>query len=442
MTDAAPPPVPQSVMDAARGKRSGEAKAINCTTCGASLPALAGHKAKALVCSYCGSVMDRHDDYKVLARYRDMRRPAGPLMIGMEGEVLGVRHTVVGIVGMSTRVEGETYRWTDYQIYAPTHGYSWLTWYDGHLVHSRKVREPVDVDPIRGFVPKAEFDAAGDTFTMFEQTVARIDYIEGELTWVPKLGDETPVIEAISPPYGFAVSRGEVEQETELMTYLERDAVLESFGVDVTELPAPGGVHAIQPFEPGHTHSALAQVAKWFLPGLALAALALWLFGGGSTVARAFIQDPAKGGVLEFEAPGSTTLMAIDIEAPLSNEWAWYEMSLQHVESGEDVAEFGEGLEYYSGYEGGESWSEGSRSATLRFRPPQEGLYRLTLQADPQSPALTRPVQVEVRSNVFVARWFLLLAVVALVLWASLAFRRHSFETRRWGGGDEEDDDD
>ena len=183
-----------------------ELKAINCTTCGAALPALAGHRAKALVCSYCGSVMDRHDGYKVLAQYRDMPRPHGPFSIGMTGELFGIEHTVVGIVGVRSYIEGEVYRWTNYQMYAPTHGYSWVTWNEGHLVHSRKVRSQTELDPSWGFVPRSEFGAGGRTFKMFEEYQAEITYIEGELTWVPKLGDTVGAVDGIDPPYGFSMA--------------------------------------------------------------------------------------------------------------------------------------------------------------------------------------------------------------------------------------------
>lgn len=414
--------------------------AINCTTCGAALPALAGHKAKSLICSYCGSVMDRHDGYKVLAQYRDMPRPEGPFSLGMTGELFGIEHTVVGIVGVESVIEGEVYRWTNYQMYSPTHGYSWVTWNDGHLTHSRKVRMATELEPSWGFIPKSTFGAGDKTFKMFEKYNARVAYIEGELTWVPKLGDTVGVVEGIDPPYGFAMSETGEEIEYEMQTYLDREQTLASFGVEDT-LPSSSGVHAIQPFEPGELHSSLAKSAKWFLPLAAVAALAALIFGGGSTVARATFDDPSKGGEVSFEAPSASRLMAIRMEAPLSNNWAFYEMTLTHDETGEDVAEFGNGLEYYSGYEGGESWSEGSRSATLRFKPPKEGKYTLKIAESAESPG-KKPLQVEVRKNVFVARYFVILAVICALLYASMWLRSVMFESARWGGGEDDDDDD
>ena len=421
--------------------------ALNCTTCGSPLPALAGHRAKAMVCSYCGSVMDRHDGYKVLAQYRDMPRPNGPFKLGDEGDILGVRQTVVGIVGVQSRIEGEMYYWTNYQLYSPTHGYSWMTWNDGHLTHSRKVRDGTDHRKA-SFFPRGDFNAMGRSFKMFESYRAVIHYIEGELTWVPKIGDSVHVIDGIAPPHGFSLAMSDDEIETELQTYLNRKEVLESFGF-ADDLRAPNGVHAIQPFEPGAFHSAAAKAAKYFLPIAAVGALGLMIAGGGSTVARATIQNTAAGGALSFEAPSTSRLMSIEMRAPLRNQWSWYDMTLVHNESGEEV-EFGSGLQYYSGYDGGESWSEGSQTATMRFKPPQSGQYTLRIASAPLENNVSRtdraqfaanaPLSVEVRQNVFVSRYFTILAVVLGLIYGSLKLREWMFESARWGGGEDDDD--
>ena len=421
--------------------------ALNCTSCGSPLPALAGHRAKAMVCSYCGAVMDRHDGYKVLAQYRDMPRPDGPFKLGDEGDVLGVRQTVVGIVGIQSRIEGEMYYWTNYQLYSPTHGYSWMTWNDGHLTHSRKVRDGTDHTQA-SFFPRAEFPAMGRSFKMFESYKAVIHYIEGELTWVPKPGDSVSVIDGIAPPNGFSLAMTNDEIETELQTYLNRKEVMESFGFE-DDLPSASSVHAIQPFEPGELHASAAKAAKYFLPVALIGALGLLFAGGGSVVAQDTIQNTATGGSVSFDAPSTSRLMSIEMSAPLQNQWSWYDMTLVHDESGEEV-EFGSGLQYYSGYSGGESWSEGSQNATMRFKPPKTGQYTLRIanakldanvtNADRAQFAAQAPLSVEVRQNVFVARYFWILAIILGLIYGSMKLRGWMFESARWGGGDSDDD--
>lgn len=409
--------------------------AINCTSCGSPLPALAGHRARALVCSYCGAVMDRHDDYRLLARYRDMPRPEGPFAIGMTGTVLGVEQTVVGIVGIRATIEGAEYGWTNYQLYSPTHGYSWLTWSDGHLTHSRKTR---DMPEAGGhFAYKAPLPAAGRVFAMYEQYVARITYLEGELVWVPALGDRTQVIEAIDPPHAYSVVMGEGETEFEFTTYLDRAETLAAFGVEDT-FPRAVTVHGAQPFAAGSLHRALSRAGRIFAPLALLLALGFTIAGAGQKITETVVVDPVRGGTVVFPLNRPDRLAQVTLTADVVNAWTWYDMELIHEESGETVAEFDGGIEYYQGYDGDGRWTEGSQTATYRFHPPAAGAYRLTIRnGDPQSAIL--PVRVEVRENVMLSRYLFGLAAFFAACWLSLWFRERHFEARRWGD-DEEDD--
>lgn len=423
--------------DAFDASNSGTVTAINCITCGAALPALAGHRAKSLSCSYCGSVMDRHDGYKLLAQYRDMARPAGPFSVGMKGDVLGVAQTIVGIVGVTAVIEGVRYGWTNYQLYSPTHGYSWLTWNDGHLTHSRKTRDMPDTGVSNQFFPKATVKAGERSYRMFESYKATIHYLEGELTWVPALGDTTQVLESIDPPHGYAVALGGAETEFEFSTYLDRKEIMESFGLS-DEHPRPYGVHAIQPFIPGAFHTALAQTGKLFAPIALLIGLFVMFSGSGQPIAKARIDNPAKGGSLVFPIERTDRLVEIQIWSNVRNAWAWYDMELINEDTEETIAEFDGGVEYYYGVQGGESWSEGSQQATFRFKPPAPGSYRLSASMSERGSANT-PMEIEVYKNVMLSRYLFIVAGVSLLMALSLWFRRSRFEAKRWGDGDDDD---
>ncbi len=409
---------------------------INCTSCGSPLPALAGHRAKSLICNYCGAVMDRHDEYRLLAQYRDMQRPDGPFAIGMSGDLFGVEHTIVGVVGINATIEGHGYAWTNYQLYSPTHGYSWMTWSDGHLTHSRKTRDLPETGG--NFAYKAPLAAAGRMFKMYEEYVARISYLEGELTWVPALGDATRVIEAIDPPYGYAVALGDSETEFEFSTYLDRAETLAAFGV-TDEFTRAHTVHAIQPFIPGAFHTALAKAGKVFAPIAAVIALILLAIGGGEKIAEATIADPFAGGSVVFPLDSSHRLVEVGITANVYNSWSWYDMELTNEDTDETIAEFDGGVEYYAGRDSDGAWTEGSQFAAFRFKPPAPGSYRLSVKAgDPKSS--TVPLKVEVKRNVMITRYLFMLAGFALLMWISLWWRGARFESRRWG--EDEDDDD
>lgn len=407
---------------------------INCTSCGSPLPALAGHRAKSLICSYCGAVMDRHEEYKLLTQYRDMPRPDGPFALGMSGDVMGVSHMIVGIVGVRAKIEGAFYRWTNYQIYSPTHGYSWLTWSDGHLTHSRKTRDMPETSV--AFAYGAQIKAAGRSFEMFERYRAEITYLEGELTWVPSIGDKTLVIEAIDPPYAYAIAMGETETEFEFTTYLNRAETLAAFGVEDT-FPRADTIHGAQPFLPGALHTALAKAGMWFAGIAGVIGLVLALIGAGQKITETIIPNTDRGGEVVFPLNRTDRLAEIRLTAGVVNAWSWYDMELIHVDSDETVAEFDGGIEYYTGYDSDGRWTEGSQVATFRFKPPATGAYRLTIKTgDRQSARL--PVKVEISENVMLSKYMFFLAGFFALCAASFFFRRHAFETKRRGGEDED----
>src|SRR5262249_55321373 len=76
-----------------------------------------------------------------------------------------------------------------------------------------------------------------------------------------------------------------------------------------------------------------------------------------------------------FELRGRRNV-AVELELPLQNDWAFITVDLVHEASGE-LRTYGTELSYYSGVEGGESWSEGSRSSTHLFGSAGAGSHVL-----------------------------------------------------------------
>jgi hypothetical protein len=93
-------------------------------------------------------------------------------------------------------------------------------------------------------------------------------------------------------------------------------------------------------------------------------------------------------------------------------------------------------LGYYHGVDGGESWSEGSRSAEIVFRELPPGNYVLAVdgELDPSSP----PVQGQLKVSHTGPRWssliLLFLALAPFPIFTRI--RRGSFEVSRWAESD------
>lgn len=81
-----------------------------------------------------------------------------------------------------------------------------------------------------------------------------------------------------------------------------------------------------------------------------------------------------------FKIPTDDNVIKITAYCALDNAWMDFQFAL--VQDNETVCHVdGMDISYYHGYEGGESWSEGSRKSSAYFKVPKAGNYRLLTHA-------------------------------------------------------------
>ena len=417
----------------------GKLSSINCTQCGAPLELHGGHRVQSITCGFCGSVLDTKEQFKVIKQYLNHKRLPGPIKLGMQGKFNDVEFTTIGMLQFQ---DVERYRWMEYMLYSPTHGYAWLVYYSGHFVFSRRVRDAPSAVPR----PKSKFKARGREFKVLEVYAAEIIYVEGEMPFVAEIGDKVSLIDAIDPPYIFSVERSGNEEEYIFGEYLDPKLVYETFGI--TEEPIePIGIHPAQPYVPRPLTVGVSKAAMIFLAPTLAVALLLTIFGQGKVVLQGSA-NPAQfvNGVQSkpFQIRYPDRLVGLELHSSLSNAWAWFEVEIHRDDK--PIFSLGKEISYYSGYSGGEHWSEGSRSASALFKVPDEGTYTLKITgqggtgnrgATPQNQSLVY----KIREGVMVSRYFLGLAILLAIaaLWARLA--RMRFESARWAEYVDDDDD-
>jgi hypothetical protein len=92
--------------------------------------------------------------------------------------------------------------------------------------------------------------------------------------------------------------------------------------------------------------------------------------------------------------------------------------------------------EYYSGYDGGEAWSDGADTASVKIPAVPPGRYFLRLDADADQNVAAMPFSVQVRrGGLFVSNFVFVLAIIcAYPAW--IFIRRLRFESSRWAQSD------
>lgn len=423
-------------------RRAGERLA--CPNCGGSIELRVPERSLSVTCSYCGSILDCEGPLAVLARQGAPAKGRPDLELGAVGTFEGVAYTVTGRLRRRATFPGGFVEWDEYLLHARATGYRWLVCAEGHY----SFVTPLAPGEVREHGP-LEARYAGKPFRLFDSGRAEVSGVWGEFYWKVSVGEAVDTADYIAPPAMLSRERGSDELHWSLGIYTPLDEVRRAFQRPSIR-DVRRGVAPHQPFR--HRH--------WVPIGLGLVAL---LFV--CVLVRAFTSDGRPVHVEQFRlgatgdagtlAPGPSSgagrspyvfftspfeleggkNVEIDLGLPLlENDWAFVTVDLVHEGSGA-LRTYGTELSYYSGVDGGERWSEGSRSDSHLFGAGQAGSHVLRLEVQTPGPS-RQTLTVSVTEDVFAAGqlgWVLgLLGAPSLILF----FMHYAFERWRWSESD------
>jgi hypothetical protein len=236
------------------------------------------------------------------------------------------------------------------------------------------------------------------------------------------------------------------EANWSLSTYLKPRELTAALG-DKPELQFGGGT-GVTPNQPVPAGAAAVPLTLAFLALLALgiifAAIAPATEKYTSVAqipAGSFVPPPETEPATDVNPPNVFFSEPFDLEsgknvelgfrASLNNNWAYVVASLVNVASG-DVVTVNASMEYYSGVDGGESWSEGKEYDTEVVGPVKAGQYVLRLEMQQGGQSGEVPLTVRVRQGVFRGKYLYWSIFVLGIPFLILGIFSYSHERRRW----------
>ncbi|HEY0080598.1 MAG TPA: DUF4178 domain-containing protein [Pyrinomonadaceae bacterium] len=460
-----------------RAARRVEASQLQCPQCAGPLELRAPDRTERVTCPNCGSLLDVTRGQLRFLKALETKAYAPFIPLGSTGEFEGQKMTLVGFMVRSVEFEGTRYFWEEYLLYNPSVGFRWLVQSDRHWSYVEAV-PPGEIQTNDTDSTKVSYK--GKKFKVFQDAVARVEYVQGEFYWKIEAGELVRAVDYVRPPQMLskevsggvlAQKRGGMEAEEvnwSLGTYLPLKEVGRIFNVD--NLPQPSTVAPNQPF----LHKKVYKY--WLLLSLVLfiaGFVSLCATGGGKVFEQTYtvqFNSPSSfggfGAQTTTPAPSASTTAAatptpaaepatpeegaqiyftepfklaarqnirVTGKANVDNNWLYVEGDLINEETGL-VQQFQLPIEYYSGVEGGESWSEGDRERSTYLSALPAGTYTMRLEAQWEKWNKQEPPQFTVRVEQGVANGFnFLLALIALALPPILvAIKQFSFERRRW----------
>ena len=473
------------------GLESTGAEAMVCPNCKAPLTLQAPDLAKQVTCAHCGSLLKVSGSRLAFLKKLPHGEPAR--FLGKKCTFFGTDYLTIGWMRRGGEdSDGLHFEWEEYLLFdeKSTH-YRFLCVEDDHWSFSTPI-DAGDVQLSGDEVPTATYQ--GDTYKKFADDVAAVEAIQGEFFWRARVGDSCRCCDYIAPPQGLSSEEDEHEISWSHDVHLDAEEVLTAYG-DTEPLDEPVGVG---PLQPSPSRPLKWKSLLWAL-GCAVAAFLMTRTFVGMAPNEQLIHaqlplktwtpidtPPVRGRMPSAAMPQPDSPMAVDvlpafevegnipynlelnIWTNVDNGWAALDIALIN-ETTSEVFDLGaHELSYYHGYEGGESWSEGSRSTSsmLGSLPPGRYVMRVDSawgQGDDEgftfsvSDPWLRSAQKTMKPSVtiglkrgIVPFRYLFMFWGFLLLFPIIFFiSDSSFETSRWSdsdfgpsGGDDDDDDD
>jgi hypothetical protein len=424
--------------------------AMGCPNCGGPLNLAAPDKAERVTCPNCNSLLDV--DHGNLKFFRTLTpapdQPEFVAPIGAEGTFAGdVKFKIIGAMVRSVTIEGIKYYWHEYLLYNPMIGFRWLVHSDNHWNFVEPVN-PADVVQTGTIGAGNKVSYNGNTFKIFQDAPARVEYVKGEFYWRVEQGETVRAVDYVSPPLMLSQEISPNEINWSVGTYMTNEQIEGAFGI--SGLPRPWGVAPNQPFT-GRFYYTWGALPLFLL--FVVAVFMIPLSGLTKTVLNQEIVLPPLVNATtaqtvfsqQFELRPNSNVR-ITASAPVDNSWASLDVDLINDQS-QEVESVEIPVEYYSGVEDGESWSEGDKSPDVTLSSLPGGQYTLRVEGTWEKWQNQMPVTVKVEQNVNRGVNFCCALLVLLIVPVLGLVRKISFESSRWkdsmfGGSSSGDSDD
>ncbi len=419
-----------------REARRVSAVGMGCPNCGGPLDLVAPDKTERVTCPNCDSLLDVNQGNLT---YLHALNPspdenAFVLPIGAEGTFKdGVKFKIIGSVIRSVTIDGIRYFWHEYLLYDPMIGFRWLVHSDNHWNFVETVN-PAEVTQTGFYGPGATVSYAGRTYKIFQDAPAVVEYVKGEFYWRVEQGETVRAVDFVSPPQMLSLEMSGSEMNWSVGMYMTNAEIEKAFGG--TDLPKPWSVAPNQPFTGSFYYT-------WgFLPLLLLLVVAVFmvpLTGITKTVmSQQIILPPLQNATTEqsvssqsFQLTGRKNVR-ITAGAQVDNSWADLDVDLINDQTKELVESVNVPIEYYSGVDDGESWSEGGRETDASLSALPAGTYSLQVHGTWQNWQAQMPVNVKVEQGVNRGVNFCCAFLVLLIIPVLNLFRKITFESSRW----------
>ncbi|GAA4925349.1 DUF4178 domain-containing protein [Mucilaginibacter defluvii] len=396
------------------------------------------------VCTSCQSFNRFITDTTALTQKQANKITIQPVIpLGSEGVLKGIPFKIIAF--LQKKEKDTIYGWREYILYNYEKGYATLAEYDGHWNFVAGKEFYPELDKLGknnwNFIEYNNIE-----YGLFNKYTAVVTNLIGEFDWDP-LHEKIKTAEFVAPP--FIIFKEQDKPGTSLADhylgeYTEPAEIATAFNIDVKLFPEKIGIGANQfskHYSRWYTVSRFTGILIALL--LIIQVISMTMKPENVVMDETFsiARDTTKTGddfkpfaTPAFNIDEKSAAVEFDIESFVDNNWLEATIVLVNEKSNQ-TWEVTEGIEYYHGYEGGESWSEGSQNATVLLSSIPQGKYHLNIYPASGNP-LENSLRIRITTNI--ATWMnfiitcLVLCLYPLYCW----YRMRNYEKQRWLNSD------
>jgi len=358
------------------------------------------------------------------------------LPIGTTGILDGLAYVVTGFLKKQEEEEGEFTSWNEYLLYNKENGYITLVDFQGHWILVR----PTDTKLLNLTGSRAHSVRYKDEeFKHYHSYYFKLLFISGAFDEDVLQLELAYTREYIAPPEMIVSEFLDKQTHWYHGRHITKTEVAKAFNIPESSLPKTFGVGVLQP-------SSYAAGKKWLglFAGVMIAAIIAATILFSVVHPRATVLNNSYSLLPDSAVHGSSKMIVtepftlptqggvdIDLSANLSNEWLEASVTMVNDNDG-STYDFTKSLEYYSGVDGGESWSEGSQSETAFLGRIPAGTYHLNIFPFSEK-ELTTSLTVKVKKNPVLWSNIILIILAILGLPVINNFLNKRFEKKRLG---------
>jgi Zn finger protein HypA/HybF involved in hydrogenase expression len=386
-------------------------------------------KSFACVCGHAYAI-DNFGEVQYIKKFSKDNHIYLPLQSKADFE--GISYTVLGHV---RKEDSNGYDWDEFTLWNQTHGFIYLSTYNGHWI-KLKIEKLKHQIPTNRKQLSERITEGNENYTIFNDYTSSITHCRGFFAGNILNDQEYVGIEYIAPPSMWAFEKPRNESVTAFKGHhLSRNDLIRSFGDTELNLPPSEGVGAVEPYATGISQGVIIANCILAFMLLLFAQLASTLFTTDKVLYKgeALLIDSVSSRIVTppLKLLKEYSNLSIKLYADVSNSWLENEIEVINLDNGTSFTTE-QGVEYYSGVDGGESWSEGDRENELILSALPKGNYQLSFT--PTYDSYNKPYHytITILNDVNMYKNFGLLLLILGIPSVIYAFYNHTKEVSRW----------